>query len=145
MTGVAELITKDELTNSTVIDILHRAYIGTDSSVLPNGAHQFTLDGIKMLVAVDQLKSVLLVAASFGCKPNTNRMQLFELCNRINDGLIMIRACIPAAQAPAGGLWFDHYLVTSAGLTGEEIVDEVRRFRACITSVMPLDTENILA
>jgi hypothetical protein len=55
----------------------------------------------------------------------------------------MLRASYPAALA-LPSLMIDHYLVTEAGLSGLEIVDETRRFRTVVASIPPLDLENIL-
>jgi hypothetical protein len=34
--------------------------------------------------------------------------------------------------------------VTDVGVTGEEVIDESRRFRMVIASIPPLDTEQIM-
>jgi hypothetical protein len=39
---------------------------------------------------------------------------------------------------------FDWYTDTQAGVTGEAIVDETRRFVNIFPAIWPLDTENIL-
>jgi hypothetical protein len=101
------------------------------------------LDGIKILVTADTPRSVLRLVALFGVKPGVNRYQMLELANRINDRLIMLRASYPTAL-PMPSLMLDHYLVTEAGLSGLEIVDETRRFRTVVASIPPLDVENIL-
>ncbi len=65
-------------------------------------------------------------------------------CNRVNDNLIFIRACIPAA-APQLVVIFDHFLDTTAGVTGLEIIDETRRVRSVMNSLPPLDTDKVLS
>jgi hypothetical protein len=75
--------------------------------------------------------------------PEATRQDVLELCNRINDRLIMVRASYSeGAQAPV--VVFDWYTDTQAGVTGEAIVDETRRFVNIFPAIWPLDTENIL-
>ncbi len=141
MTAVLEVIGLDELTGSKLLEIYQNAYI--DAQLDPDGDIRISLDGLKIFVSVDQGKKVMRLFTMFGAKPGTARQQLLELCNRINDGLLMIRATYPSAL-PTPALLLDHYVVTEAGLTGLEIVDETRRFRVVVGSVPPLDTEGIL-
>ena len=139
---VAELISKEELTGQRLMDIYGAAYM--DAHIDADGDVTLMVDGIKILVSVDTPRSVLRLVALFGVTPGVSRPQLLELCNRINDGLIMLRAAYPAAL-PQPSLMVDHYLVTEAGLSGLEIVDETRRFRTVVASIPPLDVENILS
>jgi hypothetical protein len=68
---------------------------------------------------------------------------VLELCNRINDGLVMLRASCPAAfRTPA--LWLDHDLDIESGVTAEDIVSETRRFRTVISAVPAVDLEKVL-
>lgn len=138
---VAELISKEDLTGPKLLEIFRAAYM--DAHMDADGDVTLVLDGIKLLISVDPPRSVLRLVALFGVKPGVTRQQLLELCNRINDGLIMLRAAYPASL-PQPALMVDHYLVTEAGLSGLEIVDETRRFRTVVTSIPPLDIENIL-
>jgi hypothetical protein len=138
---VAELIGKEELTGQKMMEIYTAAYM--DPHIDADGDVTIVLDGIKILVTVDTPRSVLRLVALFGVKAGVNRQQVLELANRINDGLIMLRASYPAALA-LPSLMIDHYLVTEAGLSGLEIVDETRRFRTVVASIPPLDLENIL-
>jgi hypothetical protein len=138
---VAELITKEELTGQRLMEIFAAAYM--DPHIDADGDVTLELDGIKILVSADAPRSVLRLVALFGIKPEASRQQLLELANRINDGLIMLRASYPVAL-PMPSLMLDHYLVTEAGLSGLEIVDETRRFRTVVASIPPLDIEHIL-
>jgi Putative bacterial sensory transduction regulator len=138
---VAELISKEELTGQKLMEIFEAAYM--DPHIDADGDVTVVLDGIKILVTADAPRSVLRLVALFGVKPGVNRYQMLELANRINDRLIMLRASYPTAL-PMPSLMLDHYLVTEAGLSGLEIVDETRRFRTVVASIPPLDVENIL-
>ena len=106
---VAELIGKEELTGQKMMEIYTAAYM--DPHIDADGDVTIVLDGIKILVTVDTPRSVLRLVALFGVKAGVNRQQVLELANRINDGLIMLRASYPAAL-PLPSLMIDHYLVT---------------------------------
>lgn len=138
---VAELISKEDLTGRTLMEVFGAAsmdpHIDADDDVT------LVLDGIKILISADSRRSVLRLVALFGVKPGVSRQQVLELANRINDGLIMLRASYPSAL-PLPSLMIDHYLVTEAGLSGLEIIDETRRFRTVVASIPPLDVESIL-
>ena len=138
---VAELISKEELTGQKLQEVFAAAYM--DPHVDADGDVTLVLDGIQILVTADNPRSVLRLVALFGAKPAVTRQQLLELANRINDGLILVRASYPAAL-PTPALVLAHYLATEAGLSGLEMVDEARRFRTVVASIPPLDTENIL-
>jgi hypothetical protein len=141
MPAVLEVISNEELTSQRLLDIFRNAYM--DAQLDSDGDVRLTLDGIKILVTVDQSRKLIHLISIFGVKPGATRQQVLELCNRINDRLILIRAAFPSAL-PSPAVMLDHYLVTEAGLTGVEIVDDVRRFRTVISSVPPLNTDQIL-
>lgn len=142
MTAVLDVITKDDLTSTRVLEIYKGAYIGGEIGV--DGDIKLDMEGLKVFVKVEPEKKILRLYSLFGAKPGTTRQQMLELCNRINDGLVMLRASCPAAL-PQPALWLDHDLDTEAGLTGLEIVDETRRFRTIFLNIPPLDTDHILA
>lgn len=138
---VAELISKEDLTGRTLMEVFATASM--DPHIDADGDVTLVLDGIKILISADTRRSVLRLVALFGVKPGVSRQQVLELANRINDGLIMLRASYPSAL-PLPSLMIDHYLVTEAGLSDLEIVDETRRFRTVVASIPPLDVESIL-
>jgi len=141
MTAVLEVISNEELSGHKLLEIFKNAYM--DAELDQDGDVRLTLDGIKVLVTVDQSRKLIHFISIFGVKPSATRQQVLELCNRINDRLILIRAAYPSAL-PSAAVMLDHYVVTEAGVTGVEIVDDARRFRTVISSVPPLNTESIL-
>lgn len=142
MTVAMDVITKDDLTIARLLEIYKGAYMGGE--VGADGDIKLEMEGLKVFVKVEPAKKILRMYSLFGAKPGTTRQQMLELCNRINDGLVMLRASCPAAL-PQPALWLDHDLDTEAGMTSLEIVDETRRFRTIFTNIPPLDTEHILA
>jgi len=142
MTAVLDVIAKDDLTIARIMEIYKGAYIGAEIGA--DGDIKLELEGLKVFVKVDPTKKILRFYSLFGAKPEATRQQMLELCNRINDGLVLLRASCPAAL-PHPALWLDHDLDTEAGLTGLEIVDETRRFRTVFANIPPLDTDHILA
>jgi len=141
MPAVLEMIRGDELTGPRLLEIFRRAYI--DGELDSEGDVRLTIDGIKILVTVDSQRKLLHFISIFGVKPSATRQQVLDLCNRINDRLILIRAAYPSAL-PSPAMMLDHYVVTEAGVSEVEIVDDVRRFRNVIGSVPPLNTDDIL-
>ena len=141
MPAVLEMIRGDELTGPRLLEIFRRAYI--DGELDSDGDVRLTIDGIKILVTVDSQRKLLHFISIFGVKPSATRQQVLDLCNRINDRLILIRAAYPSAL-PSPAMMLDHYVVTEAGVSEVEIVDDVRRFRNVIGSVPPLNTDDIL-
>jgi hypothetical protein len=141
MTAVLEVIRSDELSGPKLLEIFRNAYL--EGELDQDGDVRLTLDGIKVLVTADVSRKLLHFISIFGVKPAATRHQVLELCNRINDRLILIRAAYPSAL-PSPAVMLDHYVVTEAGVTAVEIVDDVRRFRTVIGSVPPLNTEDIL-
>jgi hypothetical protein len=140
MTTATERIT--ELTNAKLLEIYGAAYMAP--TVALDGDVEVIIDGIKLFASADPARGVMRLMALFNARQDATRLQLLELCNRINDGLILLRASCPAAIAQ-NVLMLDHYVVTSAGVTGQEIVDETRRFRGVIANIPPLDLEHVMA
>ena len=141
MTAVLEVIGSEELSGRKLLEILREAYIEAEFDT--EGDVRVTLDGIKILVTVDVSRKLVHFISIFGVKPTATRQQVLELCNRINDRLILIRAAYPSAL-PSPAVMLDHYVVTEAGVSAVEIVDDIRRFRTVLGSVPPLNTEDIL-
>lgn len=78
---------------------------------------------------------------AFRVVPEATRENILDLCNRINSGLVIIRASYVAGPLVV----FDHYLITQGGFTGREIVEVTRRFRSILDSIVPLGTDELLA
>lgn len=138
----AELISKDDLTAARVLEIYQHAYF--DASLDPDGEIKIVLDGIKMYAIAEPQRGLLRLRVGVGIRPGVTRQQALEFCNRVNDKLIFIRACVPAA-APQLVVIFDHFLDTTVGVTGLEIIDETRRVRTVMNSLPALDTDKVLS
>lgn len=141
MTATLEVITREELTIPKLHEVYKQAFM--ESEIGADGDIKLMLDGIKVFVKIEAEKKILRYYALFGTKPGTTRMQVLELSNRINDGLVMLRASCPAAF-PNPALWLDHDLDIESGMTAEDIVSETRRFRTVISSIPAQDTDHIL-
>lgn len=142
MGGTAELISKDELTSVKLLEIYQRAYI--DASLDSDGEVRLNLDGLTMFAISYPDRGLLRFRLGFSIKPNATRQQLIELCNRINDQLIFIRASYPVSMEPGLGVLLDYYLDTTSGVTGHEIINGTRRFRSVVGGLPPLDTDRII-
>ncbi|HYL40821.1 MAG TPA: YbjN domain-containing protein [Candidatus Binatus sp.] len=142
MTALLDLIRGEELSAARLLRIFRDGYL--EAELDTEGDVRLTLDGISILVTVDVSRRLIHFISIFGVKPGATHQQVLELCNRINDRLILVRATHPSAlRSPA--VMLDHYVVTEAGVSAEELVDDVRRFRTVIGSVPPLNTEDILS
>jgi hypothetical protein len=141
MPATLEVITQEELTIPKLHEVYTRAFM--HSEIQPNGDIKLDVESLKLFVKVQTEKKILSLYAVFGVKPGTTRLQLLELCNRINDGLVMVRACSPSVF-PSPALWLDHDLDIESGMTADDIVTETRRFRTVVASVPGMDTENIM-
>lgn len=143
MTATAELISKDELTAAKLLELYQHAYFNV--SLDPDGEVRLDIDRILMFAIPEPQRALLRIRIGWNVKPNATRQQVLELCNRINDGLIFIRASLPAAIAPRLVVILDHYIDTTAGVTALEVIDETRRARSLVNSIPPLDTDHILS
>ncbi|HET9497612.1 MAG TPA: YbjN domain-containing protein [Candidatus Limnocylindria bacterium] len=141
MTATLEIIAREELTIPKLNEVYKQAYM--NSEIGADGDIKLELDNIKIYVKTETEKKILRLYTVFGTKPGATRQQVLELCNRINDGLVMLRASCPAAF-PTPALWLDHDLDIETGMAAEDIVSETRRFRTVIGAVPGLDTEDIL-
>jgi len=142
MTTTQEVLTREELTIPRLHEVYKAAFMNPEIGA--DGDIKLELENIKVFVKIEAEKKIMRLYALFGTKPGTTRQQVLELANRINDGLVMLRACYPAAF-PSVALWLDHDLDIEAGMTAEDIVSETRRFRTVIAAVPGVDTESILS
>jgi Putative bacterial sensory transduction regulator len=141
MPATLEVITREEITIPKLHEVYTQAFM--HSEIQAGGDIKLELESLKLFVKVQPEKKILSLYALFGVKPGTTRLQVLELCNRINDGLVMVRACTPAVfTSPA--LWLDHDLDIESGMTADDIVSETRRFRTVIAGVPGMDTEDVL-
>jgi hypothetical protein len=141
MTATLEVITQEEITIPKLHEVYTRAFMHPETQT--DGSLKLELEGLKLFVKVQPEKKILSLYALFGVKAGTPRLQVLELCNRINDGLVMVRACSPSVF-PSPALWLDHDLDIEFGMTADDIVSETRRFRTVIAGVPGMDTEDVL-
>lgn len=137
-----EVITQEEITIPKLHEVYTRAFM--HSEIQTDGSLKLELESLKVFVKVQAEKKILSLYALFGVKPGTTRLQVLELCNRINDGLVMVRACCPSVFA-SPALWLDHDVDIEGGMSADDIVTETRRFRGVIAGVPGMDTEAVLS
>ena len=114
-----------------------------DADMDDDGEIRLVLDGAKVFGDVDAERSLFILKAVWSVQAAASRNQVLELCNRVNDGLIMIRCSLPEVfEEPA--LFVDFTIDTKGGITGEEIVDATRRFVKLCQGIGRLDEDEIL-
>lgn len=137
------LIAKEELNNQKVLEVYQSAFM--EAEMDDDGELKVVVDGFKLYANVMPDRPFFVLRTMFTVKPEAQRSQILELCNRLNDHMIMIRACLPeSATHPM--LYIDHFTMTEGGITAEEIVAATRRFMSVVADgVTEYDTEDILA
>ncbi len=141
--GVDALIPKAEFNTQRLLQVYQSAFM--EPTLDASGQVRIVLNGVIVLARASEVpgQPFLILAAMFAAKPDAPRLQKLELCNRLNDKMVMVRCCIPDVNQ--GTLWIDHYTITEGGITGEEIVAATRRFATVIVDGARLqDTEHIL-
>jgi Putative bacterial sensory transduction regulator len=78
--------------------------------------------------------------AAFGIKEEAGEEASFALCNRINDGLVVIRASIHDPTT----LVIDWYLPVVGGITKKAVVRAVRTFNELLGEMGQYDTDDII-
>lgn len=136
----AVVIPSEELTTEKVLEIFRNAYM--DAGIDGDGDLHLRIEGVKMWVKTDPSRRLMSVRAGYGLKPETSRSSALELANRINDDLVFIRACVPSGMS-SPFLYLDHYIDITGGVTGQEVVGEVRRFHRLIRGLSDEDIENL--
>jgi len=136
------LIEKNDINNQALLGVFRSAYI--DASMDDDGELEVDLDGMRIFVDVSKDKGFLMLRSMYGLKDDTLRTQALELCNRLNDKMVMVRFCCPAAVDHLI-LYADHFTVLEGGITGQEIVSLIRRFHSVIQEgIGSNDTEDVL-
>ncbi|TLM76823.1 MAG: hypothetical protein FDZ70_06080 [Actinobacteria bacterium] len=136
-------ISKEELNNQKLLEVYKSAYM--EAEMDDDGEIKCVVDGFRLYANVMPDRPFFVLRTMFTIKPEAQRAQILELCNRLNDHMIMIRCCLPDA-APHPTLYIDHFTMTEGGISGEEIVGVTRRFMKVITDgISEYDTDDIMA
>jgi hypothetical protein len=135
-------IAKADLTNQKVFDIYQAAFMEPEMN--DNGEVRLRVNGLAIWAEVSD-KGFFVLKTGFPLKEEATREQAVDLANAINDGMVMVRCCVPA-KAPAAFIWFDHWTMLEGGISAEEIVAATWRFvRVLADGVSGFDTEKIVA
>ena len=136
------LIAKEDFNNDKVFEVYQAAFMSPEKQ--DDGSVKVVIDGMKVFAEAMADRPFFVLRAMFGLQETASRSQVLELCNRINDHMIMVRCCYPEAS-PRPLLWFDHFTMTEGGITGEEIIGLTRRMASVVTDAMAgYDKENIV-
>jgi hypothetical protein len=137
------MIEKSEFTAQALLDIYKTAYM--DATMDDDGDISVKIDGIKVGAIADPDRGFFSLRAIFGVRPTATRQQILELCNRLNDHLVMARFCLPDAT-PEPCMYVDHFTVLEGGITGEEVVNATRRIVTVIGGGFArYDTDDVIA
>lgn len=135
------LIEKDAFNDQTLLEVYKNAYMQPTQD--DDGRVKLHIDGINMSARAMPDRPFFVLSTGFGLKDSATRIQSLELCNRVNDNMIMIRCCIPEGVDDV--IYIDHFTMTEGGITGEEIVAATRRFVKVIRDgFSEYDTDDII-
>lgn len=136
------LIEKTGLDNNKVLQVYRGAFM--DADLDSDGDVRVKVDGLTVLARATSDRPFFVLTALFTVKPGASRRQVIDLCNRVNDHMIMIRcSCPEAIEKPV--MYVDHWTMTEGGISAEEIVAATRRFASVIfDGFEQYDTESIL-
>ncbi|MFM9959821.1 MAG: YbjN domain-containing protein [Planctomycetaceae bacterium] len=97
-------------------------------------------DSIKVCVTVRPASGIRFLAA-YGVKPGVREEAGHALCNRINDGLIVIRASMHGPTT----LLLDWYLPVRGGIGRKAVVLSFRKFVELVEAIGKYDTDGIVS
>jgi hypothetical protein len=83
---------------------------------------------------------LLAASAIFDASRHADEQAKMRFVNRVNDGLMMIRASLTSD----GRLYFDYYIPIEGGITKKAVVLAVRRFLSYLAAAMEQDTDNVV-
>jgi hypothetical protein len=132
----ADLFTLDNLS----IEALHATFeAAMFDAAVDNDGDLVVNDKYKMIVTIhgDDLIRLLCV---FGVNEDAGEEAGNALCNRINDGLILIRASMHDATT----LLLDWYLPVRGGIAKKAVVMAFRKFSDTVALVGQYDTDDII-
>lgn len=140
--GASPLIPMEEFDNERLMQIYESAFMAP--TLNPTGQIQLVVNGVIVMArATPSPQPFFIIAAMLGFKPDANRLQKLEFCNRVNDKMVMARSCVPDVNA--GVVWVDHWTTTEGGISAPEIVGATRRFVTVVIDGCRLqDTDHIL-
>jgi len=88
---------------------------------------RISIDGTTLFAWMFPERPFFVLNAVLGLKSGTSRSDAVELCNRINDNMIMARCCCPQDDGEPF-IYFDHFTMAEGGLTGATILATTQRF-----------------
>jgi hypothetical protein len=127
-----ELIAQDDLNLSRLLGLFRQAYMPVESS---HDGHRLLLrmeSGLTLAVAADAPRRLIAMAAVFQLHPQADMADKLAAANRINDGMVVLRAAIPDPKT----LYLDHHLVCDGGVMAATVIGAVRRMERFVASAI---------
>jgi hypothetical protein len=117
-----DLVTSENVS----LELIHSIYESAMMEVSIDDEKQFVRikEEILARARLPENKERIQLGALYGIKEDAQRVDRLELCNRINDQFVMIRASI----TEAGDLYFDYDITIKGGVTKKQIAQATRMF-----------------
>ena len=97
----------------------------------------------KIWVHLADTKRHVRFFAGFRFKEGSSLAGRFALANKINDELIMMRACVSGEKQD--GLWLDDYIWLDGGVSNRNIALAFKQFEALVQASLAKDTADLIA
>jgi hypothetical protein len=132
-----EILFPSDIDVSELQQLFEDAYM--DASIDEDG--DLTIeDEYRCFLRPDLDGRMLAAGAIFGARSSADERARLRFVNRVNDGLMMIRASLTSD----GRFYFDYYIPVEGGITKKAVVVAVRRFLSYLAAAMDQDIEDVV-
>lgn len=134
------IIPERDVNVEDIVRILTRADL--NATVDKDGDVKVVFTGETVWLSVSTSLNRIYIFTFQNFNEGTDVRAMLNLCNRINDELVMIRAT--AAPENRRRLWLDYSIPLEGGVTPAQIVNTVKRFCAILQLIPKRDVDGIV-
>lgn len=129
-----ELLGENELSLSRIARILEDAYMEVDKS--DEGRLWVDAGDCRVIVFFEEEKKLVTFASIWGLKPTTE-LRRFELVNKLNDEMILVRFSAKRETV----LWCDQQFSVKGGITPKWLILTLKRFAEVCAGAAKVNSE----
>ena len=133
-----DLLTSENVTVEALKQLYDDAYMETK---IDEDGDLTVREGFLCLITITEAKEQVRLSTYFAFKEDADHIAKVEMCNRINDGIVTVRAAV----TERGSLVMDQYVPINGGITRRCLVLATKYFlNVARAALQQCDTEDIV-
>jgi len=135
---MSELLREEEISLDKLMGIFKAAFFTAELD--SDGDLVIRDSGVNTFMKVDDDRKILTMFSLWGLKSSFSDADKWQLANRLNDELIVVRFAVPRPDT----LWCDYQMLYEGGLSAFQIVNTYKRFVSVCRGACEKDEADII-